>query len=282
MSEGMWNAAAVSFGEVARLDPDVRAGLVRFESGARSVLGNDLVAIYIAGSLAWGGFDRDSSDIDFVAVTRSPLTDTQVAALGVMHEDLHHGGGTWLERLEGAYIPLASIRVYNPNDPPHPTLSFYGGFEREHHDAEWIVHRQTVRERGIVVVGPNPKTIISPISQETLKRAMLDSIPYERLRDGVGERPREYQAIDVLTICRMLYTFTTGKIATKQAAAQWAVSHLDPQWAPTIQQALAWRADPTPAPVDGTRTFVAYGIASLTKAKALAEQGRTYGREGVA
>src|SRR5262249_42910570 len=41
------------------------------------LLGNNLVGIYLHGSLAMGSFNPDLSDVDFLAVTKSKLTPSQ-------------------------------------------------------------------------------------------------------------------------------------------------------------------------------------------------------------
>ena len=52
----------------------------------------------------------------------------------------------------------------------------------------------------------------------------LDEEEVERLKRMHTEvmRPRKYQAYAILTMCRVLYTFKRGEIASKQQAASWA------------------------------------------------------------
>ncbi len=46
--------------------PDVNAVIHEILSGASAVLGNDLVGMYLTGSLAAGDFDPENSDIDLL------------------------------------------------------------------------------------------------------------------------------------------------------------------------------------------------------------------------
>ena len=61
--------------------PEVNAMLDTLLAEARTVLGDQLVALYLYGSLASGDFNPHSSDIDFVVVTADALPDATIAAL---------------------------------------------------------------------------------------------------------------------------------------------------------------------------------------------------------
>ena len=57
-------------------------------SGAREVLGPDLIGFYLDGSLALGDFDRATSDVDFIAAIARPLSPPAFAVLADMHRQL--------------------------------------------------------------------------------------------------------------------------------------------------------------------------------------------------
>jgi hypothetical protein len=48
----------------------------------------------------------------------------------------------------------------------------------------------------------------------------------------------EAQVFGVLTLCRVLYTLRTGAVASKEAAAAWALGHVDARWHPLIERVL--------------------------------------------
>ena len=106
--------------------------------------------------------------------------------------------------------------------------------------------RWIVRERGVTVWGPPPRTLIDPVSPDDLRAATLDTILDHwpgRLHDPAWLGPREYQAFAILTMCRALYTLERGAVASKPAAAAWAREALGVPWAALIDRALAWRGD---------------------------------------
>ncbi|HRO24034.1 MAG TPA: hypothetical protein PLR07_07060, partial [Promineifilum sp.] len=52
---------------------------------AQAILGDQLIGFYIDGSLAFGGFDPATSDIDFIMATAGDLPDEIVGQLAAIH-----------------------------------------------------------------------------------------------------------------------------------------------------------------------------------------------------
>ena len=48
-----------------------------------------------------------------------------------------------------------------------------------------------------------------------------------------------YRGYAVLTLCRILYSLSTGEVTSKPRAASWAMEHAPPEWHDLIQHALA-------------------------------------------
>ena len=61
---------------------------------------------------------------------------------------------------------------------------------------------------------------------------------------------RFYQAFEIETLCRALYTLDCGQLPTKPAAVQWALKTLPQQWRPLVEWSQEHRADKTE---DGAR-----------------------------
>src|SRR5512144_1440805 len=95
--------------------PDVNEVLNLLLSSAREVLDDQFVGMYLYGSLSSGDFNPESSDIDFLVVTASSLSEENVAALEAMHQRLWSSGMKWASKLEGAYVPEALIRRHDSN-----------------------------------------------------------------------------------------------------------------------------------------------------------------------
>lgn len=244
---------------------DVNVTLELLLARMRAILGAKLVGLYLYGSLAAGDFDPASSDVDFVAATAARLDDIELAALERMHAEIAADGRKWGKRLEGAYVPLDALRRHNPRDMRHPFLSSTTPFGVHELGWDWVLNRHTLRERGVIVHGPPPATLIDPITCAELTdavRMVLRTDWARYLDDPELLRARNYQAFAIFTMCRALYALERGEFVSKSAAAAWAEEHLDAAWPPLVERARAWRADKTldDAALPETLRFLRYVI----------------------
>lgn len=245
---------------------DVNDVLARLLARQRALLGQQLVGLYLYGSLATGDFDRASSDIDFVAATTVTLDEIAVAALRALHAEIAASGGTWGRRLEGAYLPLAALRRDEPARCRHPFLSETTPFGVFALGVDRVINRSILRERGVVVYGPAPATLIDPVAPAELTAAVRILLRDEWRSFGDGSHARHaqryWQAFAVLTMCRALYALDHAAIISKPAAAQWGEQRLPLEWTPLIRRALAWRHDKLPdsPALPETLRFIQYAL----------------------
>ncbi len=236
----------------------------------QAILGPQLVAFYLYGSLSLGDFDPASSDIDFLIVTAGDLSEAALDRLRVMHADIDASGLPYASRLEGSYIPRAALRRYDPRNAHHPTIGSDWSFHIEWHGYNWVIERHIVREHGVVVWGPPPGTLIDPVSPQELRAAVCTQMQkFWRARLDSGDiewlRPREYQAFAALTFCRALYMLHNGAVVSKPKAAAWALETY-PQWRPIIERALLWRSQFEKDDVADTLAFLHEALLEVQKA----------------
>jgi predicted nucleotidyltransferase len=243
--------------------PEVNAFLDQFLSQTHAVLKQNFIGMYLYGSLALGDFDPESSDIDILVVTASKLPTETVEALEALHERVQKSQSPWATRLEVSYQPVAALRRYDPTNNRYPHISTVSPFSILEHGRDWIINRHIVREKGVVIAGPSPKTLIDPISSDDLKatvRILLCNSWIKHVSGSDWMRPRKYQAFTTLTMCRSLYVLKYGTTISKPEAAAWALETLEVQWRPLIKQALSWRYDPQPDDMTETLRFLRYTI----------------------
>src|SRR6476620_8673572 len=72
--------------------PEINKILDLLLTSVSQVLGNQLVGMYLYGSLSTGDFDLETSDIDFLVVTTSTLPDKTIADLETMHHRIWNSG----------------------------------------------------------------------------------------------------------------------------------------------------------------------------------------------
>jgi predicted nucleotidyltransferase len=226
------------------LYPEIDRFLGQFLEELRTVLGACLLGLYLHGSLAYGGFDPVTSDIDFLVVTQQQLTGADFASLQEMHTRLRSGHSAWAQKLEGAYLPKESLHRHDPAHPPIPWLGVDGHFAMEKLGSDWIIQRWILREKGLAVAGPPLMGLIDPVSTQDLRQAVSLNLqewwspPFphsERFQSG------EYQAYAILTMCRSLYVLEHGRVASKPEATRWAMETLGEPWHSLVAEAAAWR-----------------------------------------
>jgi predicted nucleotidyltransferase len=228
--------------------PELPSVLERFLSGVQNILGPNFVGAYLVGSLATGDFDLDS-DVDFLIVTNVELSATEVPSLQANHVEIHALGSYPAQHLEGSYISRDSLRRTDlvGKEPLWYVDNGSTSLERSVHDNQWHV-RWILRERGITLAGPNPKTLIGPVDPEAMRQEIVAGMQELESRFAAHtDQPlgwfgmRFAQSFTVLTVCRMLQTFQTGTVQSKRIAAECAEKSLDPEWRDLIQKAWAER-----------------------------------------
>jgi len=222
--------------------PEINRLLESLLSHLRHIFQERLVGLYLYGSLATGDFDPDSSDIDLLAVTSSQITPAEFDALRVMHGDLARANPEWDDRIDAVYLPVAALRDFQSEKSPI-VISPGEPFHTREGEAlvDWLQNWYIVRESGLALFGPPPKTIIPVITREEFVAAVL-RYAAEVSVWARHEPERKGQAYAILTLCRVLHVLRTGKPASKRQAALWAQQEL-PEWSGLIQDALAWRQD---------------------------------------
>ncbi|MBA3329458.1 MAG: DUF4111 domain-containing protein [Actinobacteria bacterium] len=251
--------------------PELNDVLAELVASVRGVLDENVCGTYLQGSFAVGGAD-EHSDVDFVVVTHGELSAEQFAALDAMHGRLYALEVPWAQHLEGSYITADLLRRVDPSQSPLPYLD--NGASRlvwDDHCNTAIV-RWSLREHGVVLAGPDPHTLVEPVSAAQLRSEALAALPkyaaWAPEPTRAGPMSRWKQAYLVVTVCRLLQTLETGTVVSKHDAAEWAKGALDPRWAALIQRADDDRPDPwlrvyQPAAgeaIDRTLAFVEYGL----------------------
>jgi len=246
--------------------------------GARSILTDNFVGGYAHGSLATGDFDQ-YSDVDFLILTRAELTEDQVNDLQTLHARIRGVGPRFSDKLEGSYFPITRIVDYaNTANKLWYLQNGHGKLTPDSHD-DTLVVRWVLRERGIAVDGPNPKTLMPPIPEDGLKlevMSTLRAIPafiIEEPKDALHFWNRMFgQSFAVLTCCRILHTVATGEVNSKKKAVEWAETGVDPKWSGLIQRAWANRCgdfDRPADPVEYASTLAFYEWAGRDSMKAV-------------
>lgn len=219
---------------------DINRLLESFLSHIQQIFQEKLVGLYLYGSLTTGDFDSDSSDIDLLAVTSSKITAPEFDVLRTMHRDFTRDNPEWEDRIDAVYLPLAALRTFRSEKNPI-VISPGEPFHMREGEAlrDWLQNWYIIRENGLALFGPPPKTVIPPITQDEFVEAVRH-YAVEVSGRIIHEWNRKSQAYVILTLCRALHVHRTGKTASKRQAALWVQEEL-PEWSRLIQDALGWQ-----------------------------------------
>lgn len=250
---------------LAALTPyqDINDVLILLSNNMKAILGENLIGLYLFGSLAYGDFNPDSSDIDVVAMIDHKLNPKALAAIKEMHKTIGEFYLTWQERLECSYTPIAMLKVTLPPLEPRP---YYGGgifYDAAPYGNEWIINNYLLYEHGVTLLGVDFKTLMQPINILDVQKACIRDLFAEwepKISDAAWLNNSHYQAYLVLNLCRILYTVMCAKTGTKKVSAEWVKNKFGSAWHPLIDAAQQWKYGMTVSFKKETIAFLRFTI----------------------
>jgi predicted nucleotidyltransferase len=199
----------------------------------RGVLGAELVGVYLFGSAVLGGL-KPTSDLDFLVVSRLPTTPDERRHLveRLLFLSLRP------RYLEVTIVVESEIRPWRY--PPQMDFQ-YGDWLRPqlergeipppapNPDLTALITMTLLADRPLV--GPPAAEVFDPVPHEDLLRAGVDEL--EHILAELDSDTRNM----LLTLARIWSTAKTGELRSKDAAADWALSHLPRQHRPVLERA---------------------------------------------
>jgi len=225
--------------------PELDDVLQELVAEVRTILGDNFCGAYLQGSFAVGDAD-EHSDVDFIVATNGEITDGQLVTLQALHKRIYGLDSPWAQHLEGSYVPKDALRRVDPARSPYWYLDNGASELVLDNHCNTAVVRWSLREHGLVLEGPDPTSLVEPVTAAQLRTEALwvmdEFLAWAHER--VADMSRWKQPYLVLTFCRLLHTLNAGIVASKREAAEWALHALDAEWASLIQQAVDDRPDP--------------------------------------
>ncbi len=192
-----------------------------------------LVAVYLYGSAAMAGLRRES-DVDILAVTNQSLSDAARKALTdrLMQISRKPGNADGVRPLEVTVINRHEVVPWRY--PPRQEYMYgewlraqfeQGAIPAPEHNPDLAILLAQVRRYNISLYGPAAADVLAPVPMADIRKAMRESLP--GLLDWLKGDERNV----ILTLARMLLTASTGDFASKDRAAEWAMSGLSAEHA---------------------------------------------------
>ncbi len=207
----------------------------------QSILGNNLCGIYVHGSIAFGCFCWDTSDIDFLVVVYEDV------ALGQKEAMIR----TLLELTSAAPpkgFEMSVVLKKDCEDFSYPTpflLHFSNAhLKRAMHDltaycqtmngtdADLAAHFTVTKKVGVFLVGKPIAQVFGDVPKADYLASIKADI--ENAEDDILGSP----IYIILNLCRVLAYMKDGLILSKAEGGKWGAANLPQKYAALIQQAL--------------------------------------------
>ncbi len=241
-------------------DPVIHALLQELLADIRRVLGEKLIGFYVYGSLVWGDFDFNISDIDTLAALDRDLTDAEGGALVAMHAAFAARYPAWDHRIEVQYMARRGLQMFRTETHRMGNISPGEPFHIIDADRAWLMNWYFVRTYGVTLHGEPPQTLIAPISKQEFIDAIREHADQWKTYIAYAKEQPSYRGYAVLTLTRALCSLELGEQVSKKQAVEWAETHLPETWLPLIRRAWVARHDPTHTDLtyEETAQFVGY------------------------
>jgi hypothetical protein len=204
----------------------------------------DLISgLHLIGSVADGDFRPGRSDLDFIAVLSRPLDDEDAEALVLVHRS--YRTDPTLPNLDGIWLTEAELRA-GPDAIGDGPTSQQGDFVIAARGNRNPVTWHSLPD-AVSPIGELDRTALWHNRVRLVEWVRDNAATYWRnwLSRSSGISPamlgRATPMWGVLGVSRLAYTKTTGAIASKSAAGEWALTAFDPRWRPILEEALAYR-----------------------------------------
>ena len=212
-----------------------------FVEESKKILQDNLVGVYLHGSLVMGCFNPQKSDIDLIIVIDKPISDSVKRVYLDMVVQFNA-----LAPKKGIEMSIVLREVCKPFVYPTPfELHFSAGYlewygedpddyirEMNGTDKDLAAHFTIINKRGRCLYGVPIEDVFSEVPSSDY----MDSIWFDV--EGAAEEITEYPMYLTLNLARVLAYKKEGLILSKKEGGDWAIEHLPDEYRPLIADAM--------------------------------------------
>lgn len=225
--------------------PKVEKLLQKYKELIMDLLGNEIVAIYLTGSLTYNDFQPSRSDIDLHTILKSKVSTSLCEEISKIHKQLEEVFPEWKNKIEASYTPIYLFSEVMPPIEPRPWYGFDKLYNEAPYGNEWIINNYILQEYGVALYGKPFKELVPLIDISDVKKACIRDFYKEWLPKTDNDRnsldDNHIQSYVVLNICRILYTINTNKVGSKTVSSEWVKINLLPEYSDLIVKAQNWK-----------------------------------------
>lgn len=222
---------------------EVRAQIDVFVAQIREITAENLVGIYLHGSLALGCYHPAHSDIDLLVITREALASSIRREIGQLLLICSKRPSP----IEISFLRRSDMVPWRHPAPfdLHYSETWRGQYERdlageewrtwgaaEQRDSDLAAHITVTRARGICLAGAPIAETFPYVPREDYLASVAEDIAW------ATERSRELSTYLILNMCRTLGYLREECVLSKAEGGAWALEHLPAMYHSPIEVAL--------------------------------------------
>jgi len=232
-------------------------------------LRDELLGVYLFGSVALDAYTPGTSDVDLLACLRTDPDASTAESLRPVHDSIVARWPQWRDRVEVAYVGVESLARFR--EQPHTIARICPGepLHLRSVDVDWLVDWHVAREHGRTLLGPPARRLLPRTTSEEFRRAVATEMGSWVRQLHQVDAALDRQAVPapgllaylVLGLARGLRTARTGEHVSKEEGARW-VARTYPRWASLAEHAVAARRgepfDPRELSLPAARAFARF------------------------
>jgi len=220
---------------------EIKELLDKIVENFKSILQDNLVGIYLHGSLALGCFNPQTGDIDFLVVVKEKLeTETKKKLIKVISdisksEYLPSKGFEFsviLQKYLKDFFYPTPFELHYSKDWKKDYENSKVDYTKENRDPDLAAHITVTIRRGICIYGKPIKEVFYKIPEKYYIRSILYDL--EDIEKTIQKDP----VYAILNLCRVLYYLKEKVISSKSEAGVWGMKNIL-EFNELIQKALA-------------------------------------------
>ncbi|HMS50239.1 MAG TPA: DUF4111 domain-containing protein [Candidatus Saccharibacteria bacterium] len=225
-------------------DEDIKQFVLALVAVLENELSDNLVGVYLHGSLAMGCYYRPKSDLDIIVVVENQLGTDIAKKTGIAIAEQAD------KRLTTGNVELSIITADTAKKIPVP-VPFELHYSTEWHDKmlngdieydsgktdiDLLSHLMYVRQRGVVLAGKPISEVFGEYDWRHFMDAVIDDFEWILEDEHIIETP----FYGVLNICRVLQLMSENSqmVHSKDEGGEWGLKNLPHEHHAIIQQAL--------------------------------------------
>jgi predicted nucleotidyltransferase len=203
------------------------------------LLGENLVGIYLHGSLAMNCYNPNTSDVDFLVVVKEDLSFQLKRELVAVLLELSLEGST-------KDFEMSVILESDALDIAYPTpfLLHFSNYHKEKYindeqyvcgngvDEDLVAHITIINHRGRCLVGKEIHKVFGNVPKKSYIQSIVNDIEFAKSQ--IVDMP----VYIILNLCRVLYYLQEGAICSKKEGGEWGVKTLPPQFRDLVNTSL--------------------------------------------